>query len=357
MNFQEISKYRLTNQHLSVKKVTAVKELVKYMGAMQAQDYAMAQIAVGKRLDKTTCNEVDLAINNGDILRTHLLRPTWHLVSTDDIYWMLQLTAPHIKTLTRSRHKELELTGKSLSKIYVLIEKVLLNNNHLTRTELYAVFHKSKISTENNRGAHILMSAELEGIICSGRIINGQQTFALLEERVQKPASISRDEALEKLARIYFESRWPATLHDFVWWSGLPVKDARKAMDMIRNDFIAEKIEDATYLIPNSLPAPSANGDAVFLLPAFDEFLIAYTNRKAAIENNKMVVSKNGIFWPVIVVSGQIAGLWKRTIKKDKVSVTIEPFKPIKKYHLNLIEKEVKKLGEFLGKKAELTNQ
>ncbi|MBN2636791.1 MAG: AlkZ family DNA glycosylase [Prolixibacteraceae bacterium] len=357
MNFQEISKYRLTNQHLSVKKVTAVKELVKYMGAMQAQDYAMAQIAVGKRLDKVTGNEVNLAMNNGEILRTHLLRPTWHLVSADDIYWMLQLTAPHIKTLTQSRHKELDLTEKSLSKIFVLIEKVLLNNNHLTRSELYSAFHESKISTENNRGAHILMSAELEGIICSGRITNGQQTFALLEERFPKPMSISRDEALEKLARIYFESRWPATLRDFVWWSGLPVKDARKAMDMIGNDFTAEKIEEVTYLIPNSLPVFSENADSVFLLPAFDEYLIAYTDRKAVVENNKMVVSKNGIFWPIIVVNGQVVGLWKRTIKKDKVTVTIDPFMPLKKRQINLIEQEVSKLGDFLGKTAELTKQ
>ncbi len=323
------------------------------MGAMQAQDYAMAQIAVGKRINDITVEKVDSAMNTGEILRTHILRPTWHLVSSDDIYWMLQLTAPHIKNAAKSRHRELELNEKSLSKIYSLLEKALIDNNHLTRTELYSIFHEMKISTENNRGAHILMSAELEGILCSGKVIDGKQTFALLEERVSKPAPISREEALEKLARIYFESRWPATLRDFVWWSGLPVRDARKAIEMIGNDFIAEKIDEEIYMIPHSLPDLSQITNSVFLLPAFDEFLIAYTNRKAIIENDKMVVSKNGMFWPTVVVNGQVAGLWKRVIKKDKVNVTVDLFKPLKKHQLDLFEQEVTRLGDFLGKKAE----
>ena len=297
--------------------------------------------------------KVDSAMNTGEILRTHILRPTWHLVSSDDIYWMLQLTAPHIKNAAKSRHRELELNEKSLSKIYSLLEKALIDNNHLTRTELYSIFHEMKISTENNRGAHILMSAELEGILCSGKVIDGKQTFALLEERVSKPAPISREEALEKLARIYFESRWPATLRDFVWWSGLPVRDARKAIEMIGNDFIAEKIDEEIYMIPHSLPDLSQITNSVFLLPAFDEFLIAYTNRKAIIENDKMVVSKNGMFWPTVVVNGQVAGLWKRVIKKDKVNVTVDLFKPLKKHQLDLFEQEVTRLGDFLGKKAE----
>ena len=224
------------------------------MGALQAQDYPMAQLAVGKRLSNVTDEKIDLALNEGKILRTHLLRPTWHIVSSKDIHWILQLTAPHIKTAVKSRHKELELNEKVLSKIYLLLEKSLRDGNHLTRNELYSIFHEAKISTENNRGAHILLSAELEGIICSGKIKDGKQTFALLEERVQKPANLTRDEALEKLARIYFNSRGPATLRDFVWWSGLPVRDARKAIEMIGKDIISEEIEEETYLIPGSLP-------------------------------------------------------------------------------------------------------
>ncbi len=356
MKFSEIPNIRLVNQHLSLQKQTSVKGLVKYMGAMQAQDYSMAQIAVGKRTKEVTSAEVDSAINKGEILRTHLLRPTWHLVSSDDIYWMLQLTAPHIKTATKSRHRELELSEKKLSKTFSIIEKALINNHHLTRTELYSIFHESKISTENNRGAHILMSAELEGILCSGKIIKGKQTFALLEERMPKLAPIKRDEALEKLARIYFTSRSPATLQDFVWWSGLPVRDARRAIEIIGIDFISEKIENENYIIPRSLKSFPDISDSVLLLPAFDEFLIAYTNRKAVIENDKMVVSKNGMFWPIIVVNGKIAGLWKRTIKKDTVTVTINLFKPLNKNQLDLVKQEVVRLGNFLGKKPKFEN-
>ena len=123
---------------------------------------------------------------------------------------------------------------------------------------------------------------------------------------------------------------------------------------MIGKDFTSENIDDEIYIVPHSLPDFSENADSVLLLPAFDEFLIAYSNRNAVIENDKMVVSKNGIFWPIIVINGQVTGLWKRTIKKERVTVNIDPFKLIKKHHLNLLEKEVIKLGDFLGKTAEL---
>ncbi len=352
MHFTEISNIRLALQNLTVREQTTVQGLVEYMGALQAQDYLMVQLAVGKRLSNITDKKIDLVLNEGKILRTHLLRPTWHIVSSKDIYWILQLTAPHIKTAVRSRHKELELNEKVLSKIYLLLERSLRDENHLTRNELYSIFHEAKISTENNRGAHILLSAELEGIICSGKIKDGKQTFALLEERVPKPAACTRDEALEKLAKIYFESRSPATLRDFVWWSGLPVRDARKAIEMIRNDFISEEIEEETYLIPNSLPNLSQKNNSVFLLPAFDEFLIAYSNRKAAIENDKKAISQNGIFWAIIVVNGQVIGLWKRTKIKDKILVSVDPFKPLKKHQMELLEKEVVELGHFWGKET-----
>ena len=356
MHFSEISNTRLALQHLTVKEQTTVQGLVEYMGALQAQDYPMAQLAVGKRLENTTAQMVELAINKGEILRTHLLRPTWHIVSSKDIYWILQLTAPHIKTAVRSRHKELELNGKVLSKIYKLLEKTLRDENHLTRNELYAIFHEAKISTENNRGAHILLSAELERIICNGKIKDGKQTFALLGERVPKPAILSRNEALEKLARIYFISRGPATLYDFVWWSGLPVRDARKAIEMIGKDFISENIGEETYFVPFSLPDFSDNSYSVLLLPAYDEFLIAYADRKASIENDKKAISQNGIFRPIIVINGKVVGLWKQNKIKDKIQVNIDLLKPLKKHQMEMIEKEVVELGRFLGKETTLDN-
>ncbi|MEZ5104422.1 MAG: winged helix DNA-binding domain-containing protein [Draconibacterium sp.] len=355
MDFSEISNIRLASQHLTERKYTSLKEIADYMGAMQAQDYPMVKWAIGQRLSCISDKQVDSAINSAEIIRTHVLRPTWHIISPDDIYWMLDLTAPHIKSSTQSRHKELKLNEKNLSKIFKLIEKTLRDKNHLTREELYSIFHQAKIYTNDNRGAHILMSAELAGIICSGQIKNKKQTFALLNERVVRKKYLTRDEAIEKLARKYFTSHAPATLNDFIWWSGLPVKDARKSFEMLENEFVQETINDTIYLIPNSLlSTPKMN--SVLLLPAYDEFLISYTNRSASIvfEDQKKTISNNGIFRPTIAINGKISGIWKRTTKKDKVVIEIEPFKKLNKTQIQSIEKEVERLEVFWDKQTVL---
>jgi len=355
----DISNIRLESQHVAKKEFTTVKDIVGYMGAIQAQDYAMVKLAVGSRLANSTESLVETAIDNGDIIRTHLLRPTWHIVSADDIYWLLELTAPRIKASLNSRHKELELSEPVLKSIYSIIEKVLRGNKHLTREELILKFVEAKISIDNNRAYHILMTAELDGLVCSGSIKDNKQTFALLSERVPKRTNFTREEALEKLARKYFNSHCPATLKDFVWWSGLSVSDARKALEMIKHDLVSETIGSETYWLINSFTDPSNKGNSVYLLPAFDEFLISYTDRKASISSEDQIkaIYQNGIFRPTIVIDGQVAGVWKRTIKKDKVLVEIDTFKPLIKSEINSIEKQIIVLEHFWGKKIEIKSE
>ncbi len=357
MLFSDISNIRLANQHLTVKIETSPKQLIEYLGAIQAQDYPMAKWALGVRLNNVGNKDIELSLDNGEILRTHVLRPTWHLVSANDIHWMLELTAPHIHSSSRSRHKQLELDSKSLSKIYKLIEKNLRDNNHLTRDALYDIFHQEKIGTSDNRGAHIFMCAELEGLICSGKNSGKQRTFALLEERVSKPKKLNRDESLAKLANIYFTSRGPATINDFIWWSGLPRRDARKALEITSGDFSDETIEDETYRFSNNFDYSMIPTNSVLMLPSFDEYLIAYTNRKAAINkeiHTKKAVSNNGIFRPIIVVNGQVAGIWRRSFKKDMVLIETELFESLNKTQIKSVEKEAAKFGTFLDMKIEL---
>lgn len=352
MEFSDISNIRLSNQNLTIKKETSPKQLIEYLGAIQGQDFHMSKWAMGARLNNITENEIETAFNNGEILRTHVLRPTWHIVSPKDIRWMLKLTAPHIRSNSGSRHRELELNNKTLSKIYRLIEIKLRDNNHLTRDELYSVFHNNKISTDDNRGAHILMCAELEGLICNGIKKGNKQTYALLDERVPEQVQLTRDEALENLARTYFLSRGPATLRDFIWWSGLPVRDARKALKMISSELIEKTIGEESLYLSKNFDFSLVQTDAVQILPAFDEYLIAYTDRKAVIndEINKKAISNNGVFRPIVVVNGKVVGIWRRTTKKDKVVVEVDLFKSLKKSNMKLLEKEFELFGTFLGK-------
>ena len=356
MNLKAVANTRLANQQIAKTKFKTPKELVGWMGAMQAQDFTMAKWAIGIRLIGSKETLIEEAVNKGEILRTHVLRPTWHFVSSDDIHWMLELTAPHIKSGIRSRHKHLGLSEAAIKKSNRLIKKTLSGGKHLTREEIMNEFKKAKIDVSENRSSHFMLMAELDGLICSGRIKNKKQTYVLLEDRISETKSLKREEALVKLARRYFTSRGPATLQDFVWWSGLPVSDARKAIEMIKSDFVSKKIGENEYWFAGSNNIPKKINESVHLLPAYDEFLISYKDRDASLmfEHNKKTISNNGIFRPVILINGQVKGIWKRVTKNDKVVVEINFFQPQKKVIQQEIKKAAMKISSFLNKKVEV---
>lgn len=356
IKFKDISRLRLLSQQVAATKFKSAKEIVWWMGAMQTQDYNMALWAIGVRLQGSTEKHVQDAIDRGDIIRTHLLRPTWHFVSADDIYWMLEIAAPNILGSLKSRHRELELTDDIIKKSNKLIEKALTGNKHLTKDELINDLEKAKIATNDQRAAHILLHAELDGIICSGANIGKKQTYALLGERVPRGKKLEREEALAELAIRYFTSHGPATLQDFVWWSGLPGKDSKMALELAKSKLINENIDAQSYWFSESFSLSKTKKQSVYLLPAFDEFIISYKDRSASLlfEHNKKAISINGIFRPVIVVNGQVIGLWKRTMKKNKVIIETDFFEPPNKKTKASIEKEAEAYGIFLGREVEV---
>jgi hypothetical protein len=353
MKLKDIANIRLLSQQIASTKFKTAKDLVNWMGAMQAQDYYMAKWAIGVRLPGSTDVQIQAALDKGEIIRTHLLRPTWHFVSPEDIYWMLELTAPQIKAASKSRDKELELTEKIYTKSNTIIQKALSDNKHLTREELMAELAKAKIATNNNRSSHLLLRAELDRIICSGAAKGKNRTYALLENVVPKIKPLSKDEALATLAKKYFSSHCPATLKDFIWWSGLSVANAKHALEIIKRDLVSETIGSQTYWLSNSFTIPSTAGKSCYLLPAYDEFMISYKDRSASLnfEDQKQSISINGIFNPIIVINGQVTGLWKRTIKNDRVIVETDFFRPHNKTEINLIRKAAEKYGHFWRRK------
>jgi hypothetical protein len=353
MNLPDIAAARLMSQQIATAKFTKVKDLVAHMGAMQAQDYAMAKWAIGLRLPGSTEKQIEKSLDKGEIIRTHVLRPTWHIIPATDIYWMLSLSANKIKSLMKAMNKQLELSEKIFTKSNTIIEKALGEGKHLTRDELVNWFEKAKIPTHSNRLSHLLLRAELEGIACSGKMNGNKKTYALLEERVPKKKTFSKEESLALLAKKYFTSHGPATIEDFSWWSGLPLKDARQAMEMVKSNFISEKINEQVYLFSHSLKFAATNQTSVYLLPAFDEFLISYRDRTASLlaKHNKKTISNNGIFNPVIIINGQVTGLWKRSFQKDIVNIEASFFQPQTKATHGLIAKQAKLFEQFLGVK------
>jgi hypothetical protein len=332
---------------------------VAWMGAMQAQDYLSSKWAVGVRLPGSTGREIQTAVDRGEILRTHVLRPTWHLVSADDIYWMLALTAPHIKAGSRSRREQQGLTAEVLKKSNTVIEKALAGGKHLTRDELVAEFKRANFPTGDNQYAHLLSWAELEGMICSGVEKKGKPTYALLEEWAPKKPALSREEALAKLAGKYFASHGPATLQDFTWWSGLSIRDARQALELVKSNFASETIDERTYWFSDAVSIPTPEKEIVKTLPAYDEYILSYADRSASLtfENQIKAVSNNGIFRPVIIVNGRVIGIWSRTTKKDRMIVETNYFEPPDKTTMAMIEKEFLIFGGFMEKEIIIWNK
>lgn len=341
--------HRLNSHSLVNTDITTPSSLVSWMGAIQSQDFNMGKWGIGVRLKGINDQQIEDSLNKGEIIRTHILRPTWHFVSAEDIYWMLELTAPKIKKALLSYNKELELSPELQAKTNSLIFEHLDKEPDLTRQEIGLIIEKAGIPVCNRRLNHIMFRAELEGIVCNGRIKNKKQTYCLLHKRVTKTTSLHKEESLERLARKYFQSHSPATLQDFVWWSGLNIRDAKEGMESIRQDFYTETIDNQEYWFDNASPSDSIDQDIIHLLPAFDEYFVSYKERKHILDSKyqKKVIVSNGVFRPMIIKNGEIIGTWKRVVKKNAILAEPELFAKQNKKTIDLIQEEASKYKLF----------
>ena len=323
----DVIRERLANQFLIGKPLASPVDVVRALGAVQAQDYSGAKWAVGMRTRGAIDADVEEAVARGEILRTHVLRPTWHFVLPEDIRWMLALTGPRISQAMSSYNRKLGLTPAVFRKSHTAIEKALRDGKHLTRSELRPLVEKARRGPTNSQIiGHMMMQAEIDGVICSGACRGKQFTYALLDERVPATPAIDRDDALSRLAERYFATRGPASVHDFAWWSGLAVADAKRAVEIRGKTLTPVAVGDAKlWMVERSSPPPSQAGSA-HLLPNYDEAFIGYRDRSAMgqrLRGADLVTGGDGSITHVVIVNGQLVGGWKRTPEgKAKISVS-----------------------------------
>lgn len=300
---------------------------MRWMGALQAQEYADAKWALALRMRHASDASIERAFAAGRILRTHVLRPTWHFVTPADIRWMLALTGPRISTAMASYNRRLDLDAAVFRRSRRAFERALRGPAQLTRQELKAVLLRAGIEPGTaQRLAHIVMQAELDGVICSGARRGRQFTYALLDERVPTARSLSRDESLAELTRRYFFSHGPAQAQDFSWWSGLTAADTRAGLEMVASELAREQVNGRVYWFRPERGLRAAS-PAAHLLPLYDEYLIAYRDRSAALDAERWqrLVARDPFIAPIIV-DGVVVGGWRRRLEKNGVTISIAPF-------------------------------
>jgi hypothetical protein len=352
MTNTEIARQRLVNQRVDGEKFEGPEEVVRWLGAVQAQDYLQALWAVGLRLKSATVVNIEQAISDGKIVRTWPMRGTLHFVPSDDARWLLKLSASRMLAKDRRRLEQLGLDEEIIERCKELFYDALKGNRRLSRPEMMKLLEDAGISTQNQRGYHILWYVSQAGLLCLGPMQDKQQTFVLLDEWVPDSRELSREESLAELARRYFASHGPATVHDFAWWSGLTVAEARAGLDAVMPGLISEKVDGKEFWMTSDTPGHMAfDESSVHLLPGFDEYLLGYKDRSAvlAVEDAPRVVpGKNGVFLPTIVVGGRVVGTWKRRLKKNSIDITLSPFTHLGDSDERAIE-AARSYGDFVG--------
>jgi len=345
-----IAAARLEHQQLTRSPLASAVDVVSWFGAVQAQEYAAARWALGQRMrDGATDADVRRAVDSGRILRTHVMRPTWHFVARDDIRWMLELTAPRVNRFMANYYRRKELDAPLRTRAGAVFERVLGDGDHLTRNELGAHLARAGVIAKGVRLALLTIYAELEGLICSGAYRDKQLTYARLVDRTPRPKRLSRDEALATLTRRFFTSHGPATVRDFIWWSGLTTADAKRGLEM--NDARSEIVNGLTYWSIGKKSARPAQSQRVHLLPVYDEYLVAYRDREAVPHGVAMNPTGAGgprPFQNPVVIGGDVAGTWKPQRQGDGGVVEVRARK-LTSAEKRELERAVERYARFLG--------
>jgi hypothetical protein len=348
-----IAHHRLRNQRLTGPPFDRPEHVVRGLTAVQSQDYAGAKWAIAQRVKEAADDEINKLFNDGKILRTHVMRPTWHFVMPADIRWMLKLTAPRVNAVSAYYYRKLELDDALFRRSNAAIAKALRGGRQLTRPELAKVLKHTGIEADGVRLAYLILRAELDAVICSGALRGKQFTYALLDERVPECKTPKREEALAELTKRYFTSHGPALLRDYTWWSGLTMADAKTGIEMVRPHLDHRTVDDKTYWFAELGPTAKTKAPLIHLLPNYDEYLIAYKDRSNSIkpELQERIRRSDGVLNAhIIVMNGQVIGGWRRKIGKDEVTIMANPISKLDKAEKDALRLAAERYRQFLGK-------
>jgi len=327
------------------------REVVRWLTALQAQEFPLAKWSVAQRTRGATKADVEQALADGVILRTHLLRPTWHFVLGEDIRWLLKVTAPRVNALNAYYNKQHELDKKVFTKSNTLIAKALKGGAHLTRRELAAVLKRGGIRASGPRLAYIVMRAELDAIVCSGAMRGKQHTYALLDERTPRTKALEHEAALAELTRRYFTSRGPATLNDFLRWSSLSAAEGREGLALAAKELESHVVDGRTYWFgPASRAERDSSKPMVDLVQGYDEIIMSYSESR-----DESFRLGDAPFFNAVLLDGRLVGHWKPTTTRNSVLVETVLNRTLNRAEQNALDAAIDAYGKFVGLTAART--
>ena len=333
-------------QRLRGARFATPRDVVHWLGALQAQDFPQAKWSIVQRTRAGTKADVEQALAAGVIVRTHVLRPTWHFALGEDIRWILKATAPRVNALNAYYERQFKLDAKLLKKSNGVIAKALEDGTHLTRRELAAALKGAGIRAQGPRLAYIVMRAELDAIVCSGAMRGKQHTYALLDERVPHAKTLDRDAAIAELTARYFTSRGPATLSDFLTWSSLTAKEGREGVTAAARALDSDVLDGKTYWFGADAGSPRRSTKPVAdLVQCYDEIIMSYSDSR-----DESFREGPGPFYHSVLMDGRLVGHWRPTTKGAAVRLDIALRRPLTRAETAALDHAIDAYRRFLGR-------
>lgn len=356
MTNDDITQQRLRNQHVAANWATPFTtpyEVVRWLGAVQAQEYWGGLWALGLRLPGTTEADIEQAVGEAKIVRTWPMRGTIHFVAPEDVRWLLKLLTPRIIGRMARMYQQAELDEAVFAQSREVITGLLQGGKQVSRRAASQALEAAGIATNNQRGLFIIGYLAQQGVICLGPRQGKQHTIVLLDEWVPPGKELEGEEALAELAKRYFTSHGPATVQDFAWWSGLTVTEAKAALELGQGELVEDVRDGRSYWLSSTPPQAANPLPTALLLPPFDEYTVAYKDRTAAHPQANTAEIGHGID-ANLIVDGQIVGTWKRTLQKEQIVITPSYFTVPDVAEKRALEAAATHFGSFLGRSVEV---
>ena len=347
---------RLARQGITVPRFESAEAVVRWLGAVQSQEYDVARWSLGQRAIGESDASVEHALAEGRILRTHVMRPTWHFVSPEDIRWMVELSGPRIRRAMAYYDRQLDLDAKTLARCHKAIVTALADAGSMTRAQAGAALSAAGIEASGQRLGHILMHAELACLVCSGPRKGKQQTYALFDQRVPGSPSLPRDEALAELTRRFFTGHGPASAKDFSVWANLTLSDVRRGLEMLGPEVDSFAAGGFTLHLIDKTPLPAQDPPRGHLIQGYDEYIMGYYETKAVFGYGSFgsVLDGGRTLTHALLIDGRVVGHWRRNQAPRALAIDLQLYRRLDGTEIQAVEAAIERYGEFVGLPASL---